>query len=74
MIVVGGGTPNMCEGNGGGGMFVGPLTLDGIRTSPGIECGAGVNVGIGVVVIWTFGSGFGDVAEVDDDVEDEDAD
>ena len=53
-------------------VFAGTLTLFGIRTSPGIECGAGVKVGIGVVVIWTFGSGFGEVDE-DVDVDDDEA-
>jgi hypothetical protein len=50
--------------------LVGPFTFAGIRTSPGIEFGAGVNVGIGVVVvvIWTFDSGFGEVVvDVDED-------
>jgi hypothetical protein len=50
--------------------LVGPFTFAGIRTSPGIEFGAGVNVGIGAVVggIWTFDSGFGEVVvDVDDD-------
>ena len=49
-------------------VFTRTLTLVGIRTSPGIEWGAGVNVGI--VVSWTFGSGLGEVDEevdVDDD-------
>ncbi len=75
MIVVGGGTPKRCGGNGiGGERLVGPFTFAGIRTSPGIEFGAGVNVGIGVVVggIWTFDSGFGEVVvDVDDVDEDE---
>jgi len=50
--------------------LVGPFTFAGIRTSPGIEFGAGVNVGIGAVVggIWTFDSGLGEVVvDIDED-------